>query len=274
MVATDFSESADNAVDYAAGLADRSGAELILLHAFHIPVVASEVPTMMFTLGEMEKEGMDQLTITENELRQKYPGIKAFKSLCLHGFVVETVESQVEKYKADIVVLGLQGSGFFSEKVIGSNADALARQAKFPVLIINHHCHFKPLKRILFASDNREIKDHSVLEPLKNLAKQFKSEIHILHVSKKEKTETTLENAVEGLAMDRYLEGIEHYFFDENAGELMVGINSYAKNKEIDLTVALARKHGFFESFFHKNHVHSMVYHTNTPILILHETQN
>ncbi|HQQ94063.1 MAG TPA: universal stress protein [Bacteroidia bacterium] len=274
LVATDFSESADNALEYAAGLAERTGASLTLLHAYHVPVVASEVPTLMFTLGEMEKEGLDELHRTENELRQKFPRLGKVNTLCLHGFVVETIESQVEKLEIDMVVMGLQGSGFFSEKVIGSNSDAVARRAKFPVLIINHHCRFRDIKRILLASDNKEIRNHHVLDTMRNIAQRFRSQVHILHVSKKENHETSLESAVEGLSMDRYLEGIEHYFFEENAPELMVGINNFNRKKDIDLTVALARRHGFFESFFHKDHVHSMVYHSNTPILILHESSN
>lgn len=271
LAATDFSESADHAVEYAAALAEKAGAALILMHAFHVPVVASEVPTLMFTLGEMEKEGMDQLKIIENKLIKKYPGLKSIWSLCLHGFAVETIESQVEKNKADLVVMGLKGSGFFSEKVIGSNSDALAREAKFPVLIVNSACTFKGIKRILFASDNREIKNHTVLEPLKTIAKTFGAHVSILHVSKKTLAEIPVETAVEGLALNRYLESVAHHFFEESANNLVAGLNAFAKDKQIDLTVALARNHGFFESIFSKNHVHDMVYHTNTPLLILHE---
>ena len=55
LAATDFSDSAQNAVEYAASMAELTEAKLILFHAYHVPIVASEVPTMMFTLNEMEK---------------------------------------------------------------------------------------------------------------------------------------------------------------------------------------------------------------------------
>jgi len=71
LAATDFSESAENAVDYAAALAEKAEAVLILLSAFHVPLVASEVPTLMFTLDELEKEGLQNLRETEARIRAR-----------------------------------------------------------------------------------------------------------------------------------------------------------------------------------------------------------
>ena len=38
VIPTDFSETADNALNYSIGLAKITGAKLVLLHAYHFPV--------------------------------------------------------------------------------------------------------------------------------------------------------------------------------------------------------------------------------------------
>jgi nucleotide-binding universal stress UspA family protein len=271
LAATDFSDSAENAVNYAADLAVKSQANLVLIFAYHVPLVTSEVPTLMFTLNELEKEGLQQLKESEARLRKSHPGIKSIELLCLHGFVVECIKTQAEKLKADLVVMGLQGSGFFSEKIIGSNSSELVRDCISPVLIVHHELRFKPIQRILLAIDNKEIKHFSALEPLRTLAQVFNAEVFILHVNKTEKELPGMEAAVGGVGLDHFMEGIKHNFYEITAQNLTEGLNIFAQEQKIDLSVGLARHHGFFDSLFRKNNVQDMIYHLNTPILTIHE---
>ena len=258
-------------MDYTAALAEKTSARLVLLHAFHIPLVASEVPTMMFSLSEMEKDGMDQLRETKKRLRENYPDLAPIDLLCLHGFAIETIQAQAEKISADLIVMGLQGSGFFSEKIIGSNAFELMNQKKHPLLVVHHQLRFKTIKRILLATDNRTIPSLEVLRPLKNFAEIFKAQIYILHVSPTEEVLPPLEAAVGGVKLDHFLEGTTHHFFDVASPNFMEGLNNFADEYAIDLTVAVAREHGFFEKLFRKNHIQDMMYHVHTSILTLHE---
>lgn len=271
LVATDFSESAENAVDYAAELALVSKARLVILSAYHVPLVASEVPTLMFTLSELEKDGLQQLRNSEVRIRKNHPNIKSIELMCLHGFAGETIKSQAEKLQADLVVMGLQGTGFFNEKIIGSNTYEMVQECCCPVMIVHHQLRYKPIKKILFASDNKEIKNLNVLKPLKTLSELFDAELFILHVNREEKNLPGLEAAVGGITLDHFLEGTKHNFYEITANHLTEGLNTFATQHQIDLSVALARNHGFFDSFFRKNHVQDMIYHIQTPILTLHE---
>lgn len=271
LAATDFSESAEKALDFAAALAEKTSARLVLLHAYHTPVVASEVPTLMFTLNELEKNGLEQLKESENRIRKNHPSLQNTELLCLHGFAGETIKNQARHHAADLLVLGLQGHGFINEKLIGSNSYELVQEGNIPVLIVNHHQNFKPIRRILLAIDNREIHSISVLEPLKVLAMIFQSEVVVLHINKHENELPAQSMAVSGVRLDHFLEGIPHRFAEITSVNFMEALNNYADQNAIDLTVALARQHGFFESLFRKNHLQEMIYHTHTPILTLHE---
>lgn len=269
--ATDFSDSAQNAVKYAAGLAATSKARLILFHAFHVPIVASEVPTMMFTLSEMEKEGMANLDKQAKELTLEYPTIAEINCICRHGFVVEEIESLVNTLKVDLVVMGLQGHSIISEKLIGSNTTELVKQAKFPVLVVHSNLKFKPIQRILLATDNRIPDNKRFLDPLIALSKSLAAHIHILKVIVNKHSNLQLDTAEQGLALDEYLNQTEHSFYEVMADDVLTGINSFSEKKQIDLTVVIARDHSFFESLFSKNNLRNIVYHASTPLLTLHE---
>ena len=56
LVPTDFSIAAENAVEYAIGFAKETNASIILFHSYHIPIPPTEVPIMMITSDELQKE--------------------------------------------------------------------------------------------------------------------------------------------------------------------------------------------------------------------------
>ncbi len=271
LAATDFSESAENAVDYAAALAEKAEAKLVILSAFHIPIVASEIPTLMFTLDELEKDGLQKLKETESRLRKLHPGLKEIELLSLHGFASEIIKSQAEKLKANLLVMGLQGSGFLNEKIIGSNSYEMVNASVCPVLIVPFQLRFQKIERLLYANNNRELQSAKVLEPIAIFAKLFQAKIYILHVNKNSDDLPDSEAAVTGIKLDHYFEGIKHDFYETQSENLVDGINAFAQEHNTDLCFALAHNYSFFEKIFKKNNVQNMMYHLNTPILIIHE---
>ena len=269
--ATDFSDSAQNAVNYAANIAADLKARLILFHAFHVPIVASEVPTLMFTLNEMEKEGLANLHKLAKELMLEYPNLLEVECICRHGFVIEEIKTLVNKLNPELVVMGLQGQSVISEKLIGSNTSELVKQAKFPVLVIHGDLRFKPIQRILLATDNKIPENRRFLDPLIALTKTFAAHIHILKVIVNQQNNLQFENALKELALDKYLNETEHSFYEVRAHDVLDGINSFSEKNQIDLTVVIAREHDFFKSLFSKNNLRNIVYHASTPLLTLHE---
>ncbi|MCG7860278.1 universal stress protein, partial [Flavihumibacter sediminis] len=56
LVATDFSNPSRGAAAYAAALAKLNGATLTLLHAYLLPTPVSEVPYVMVSVEELQKD--------------------------------------------------------------------------------------------------------------------------------------------------------------------------------------------------------------------------
>jgi nucleotide-binding universal stress UspA family protein len=267
---TDFSECALNAIDYAAEIAVLTKAQLIIFHVYSLPVVPMEAPIAL-PVDELEKEAMDDLKKIEKSLHDKYGAQLSVKCVTELGYPVEEIHEYAKLCSADLIVMGMEGTGVLTEKVIGSITTALIKKSNCPVLAINRNIKFTSLKKIVFASDYNEINSRSVLTPLKELAELFKSHIYILNVVPEGETVATISKAVEGIKLEHLLEGIDHSFHFTTNNNVIEGINQFVDEKKIDMVAMIPRTHSVFKNLFQETSTKRMAFHTTVPLLTLHE---
>jgi nucleotide-binding universal stress UspA family protein len=135
LVATDFSENAEAATDYAIDLAKRLNAEIVLVHAY-------ETPTYAFPEGAViQAELLDRLArISEEALasatkKRAQCGVP-FRSVLQSGPPWREIIAAAEKEHADLIVIGTHGRRGLSRMIMGSVAERVVRSAPCPVLTI------------------------------------------------------------------------------------------------------------------------------------------
>jgi nucleotide-binding universal stress UspA family protein len=135
LVATDGSERAGVAVEYAAELAQKSGAELIGVTAIDL----SQLPTA----GEISLP-VDPSTLELEALRLLEGVVKAAKERGVKvsvqvefGRPAEAIVQKAEKERVDLIVLSSTGKGI-NRFLLGSVSEAVARSARCPVLLVPH----------------------------------------------------------------------------------------------------------------------------------------
>lgn len=145
LVATDFSEVADQAIDAAGVLAAKLGAQVLLVHAR--PAVADEAfgdlpPEMRtYTRGlraRLEQEAADAAEELERRAARLPAGVAA-KTAMLVGRIAEAVVREARQSKVDLVVLGTHGRGAVGRAILGSVAHELLRTSPIPVLLVGPH---------------------------------------------------------------------------------------------------------------------------------------
>jgi nucleotide-binding universal stress UspA family protein len=133
----DFSDASRAAMEVAADLARRCGAQLVLLHAYPIPgytfpdgsVVAS--PRMMQELAEQaERHLEDWRHDAENILGGPVQGEKAV------GEPAAEIVSFAKGRAVDLLVLGTHGRTGIEHALMGSIAERVVRRAHCPVLTV------------------------------------------------------------------------------------------------------------------------------------------
>ena len=138
LVPVDFSDFARPAVRYAAELAEKLSAELVLLHVvpdavLALPDAVMPTPTPatdLFELTDAAKEGLAHLVAAE-KLEKLSPRLEV-----RIGSAAEEIIAAARDLHADLVCIGTHGRGGLARMLLGSVAEHVVRQAPCPVLTV------------------------------------------------------------------------------------------------------------------------------------------
>jgi nucleotide-binding universal stress UspA family protein len=140
LVPTDFSATADAALDYAFALAERFGASVLLLHVLDDPFVAdgmaaeayiTEAPVLRTAMLQEAREKLSHRT------GPRAPRVRA-ETEVLFGHGARTIADYAAEHGADLIVMGTHGRTGMAHLLLGSVAEQLVRTAPCPVLTVRH----------------------------------------------------------------------------------------------------------------------------------------
>jgi nucleotide-binding universal stress UspA family protein len=136
--ATDFSDCARAAQEYAVALAGQFHAALHVLYV--MPDVTMMMPEAGMALSMPENYLTNQKKEAQLALDKLLPdavkdGLSIVRSLRLGNPFVEIVK-YAEETGADLIVVGTHGRGAFMHLLLGSVAEKVVRKAKCPVLSV------------------------------------------------------------------------------------------------------------------------------------------
>jgi nucleotide-binding universal stress UspA family protein len=182
LVATDFSETSDRALEHALSLARTYNSKIFLVHV--IPVDFMMAPELVEgTLEKMRRsarEGVERLRAANRFFAVPH------EEIIKEGPLWPNLEGLIEKLDIDLIVVGTHGIGTVKKLLIGSSAEQIFRQAHIPVLTIGPDVWREPLygielKNILFATAFGLGAERQANYAF-SLAQQHRSRITLLHV--------------------------------------------------------------------------------------------
>jgi universal stress protein A len=140
LVPTDFSDTADAALDYAFGLAERFGASIQLLHVLDDPFVfegmsaeayIAEAPALRTAMLEDARQRLRHRAVPRD-------GGVPVETEVLFGHGARTIAEYAAERDVDLIVMGTHGRTGFAHLMVGSVAERLVRIAPCPVLTVKH----------------------------------------------------------------------------------------------------------------------------------------
>lgn len=177
------------------------------------------------------------------------------------GDPLEGVTRLCKHIDIDLMVLAPRSNSVNDEVYLGKMTGKLVKQTELPVMIVPNDFAFSWPKSVMMAfKDGRFVGD--VLDSLKFIVQQSKSELHLLHVQTPEATEDTkmLENALPEL--------VTSYTTTENATTYQ-GLLEHFQTINPDMLCVVRRKRGFFKKLWEKNVVLKKEFYTTKPLLVL-----
>lgn len=140
LIPVDYSQHSRAALDYAARLAARSGAELTIVHVWDRPSYVTDAVlvghgTSQRPLGELIRENAEH-DMKEFLQSAPLPVDIQRRELLLSGDPASALLKHLETEPYDLVVLGTHGRAGFAHLLLGSVAEKLVRHSPIPVLTI------------------------------------------------------------------------------------------------------------------------------------------
>lgn len=134
VVATDFSEPSELALEYARVFARRFGATLRVVHVLEIPaVVSAEVP--LSDAAALADRAVAEATAELAKVLTRLADTSAMGDV-LVGHAADSLVQYASDYAADLIVMGTHGRRGLAHLFLGSVAERVIRAAPCPVFTV------------------------------------------------------------------------------------------------------------------------------------------
>lgn len=258
IVATDFSPEAENALNYAASFAQKTGSRIILFNSFVIPTHFGNSLLPAEALQSLEDENQKILKLKAKSLSSRF-GIDTQYESCVMGEVPEELKWLYRKYDADLVVMGMTEKVLDSE-LFGNTTTAAIGKHSYPVLIVPPTARFRGIHKILVAYDRTLEGEEQVSGKIRKIADFFHAKIEVFHVKKalKENTSPTI--------LNEFKES-DHDFKEVTSNKIIKEIHEEIERLPADMLVMIPQRYNFWESILHKSKTRVMASESSVPVL-------
>ncbi|MEO5946184.1 MAG: universal stress protein [Chitinophagaceae bacterium] len=271
IVPTDFSPEALNATNYAADMAIAVNAEILLVNVYTIPVSYTEVPVALISIEEMKKASMAELAELKASLEHITSGKIKIHTESRMGNTVDELEEICNTTKPFAVVMGAKGKGSIENLLFGSTTLTAIRHLSWPVICVPPGKEYGTgIKKIGFACDFKEVKESTPVSLIKEMVNEFNAKLHILNVDYNNK-DFHSETPEQTFKLHALLKDINPTYQFINHSDIEDGINEFAETNNMDLLIAIPKKHKLLEGLFKPSSTKQLIFQSHVPVMCLHE---
>lgn len=285
LVPVDFSNYSLKACELGFNFAKEFNAVVVLLHVYFSPVYSSSLPygdTFNYQMAEEESiKNMIQLVNKElkalsDKIKEKiqsgeFPDIK-YTCLLRDGIPEEEILRYSKENSPIITIMGTRGKDQKDIDLIGSVTAEIIDRSSNSVLAIPEKTpfnSFKSVKKIAFVT-NFDQRDLIAFDNLMYILKPFKFSVFFIHLAEVKDTWNEIK-----------LAGIKDYFqkqypdlaifYDVVMEDNILGnFDKYIAEKQIDVITITSYKRNIFARLFNPSIARKMIFHTDTPLLVIH----
>lgn len=269
IVATDFSAAALNAANYAADMALAIDAQVLVIHIYQIPVVYMEVP-IAATGDEMMNDAKKSLSHLKKELISRTNSKVNIETEIAAGIFFPELKRICEKINPYAVVMGSQGTTAAERVFFGGHTIFAMKHLMWPLITIPPNTKFSQVKKICLACDFEKVTESTPIDEIKRLVNDFHAELHVINSGKKESHSPDM--IFESGLLEEMLVSLKpkyHFIANGNTDESII---SFVEKNNIDLLIALPKRHGLLKKLINKSVSKQLILHSHVPVLSMHLT--
>lgn len=271
LVPTDFSETADNALQYAIKFFNKPDNTFILYHSF-MPFESG-----FYSHKKSEEENYHEESELKNTLKEKADNFSLknektdIEIFVDRGIAESNILKYAKKHKIELIVMGTTGATGLKEKLVGSVTANVMNQSDCPVIGIPENYELGALSKIAFCS-NYQLDDINALKYLIRLSKNLQVKIHIWHFYKKAAESDDGKNLSSEYKtmIGKFFENEKFTFHFPETDNIEDEFDKLSERKDLDMIALITHKRkGFFNSLLDKSLTKRVAYHSKVPLLAI-----
>lgn len=272
LLPTDFSSTADNALNYALTLAKKQNIKIILLHVYQVPAPIAEVPFGVLNEERLALKANSENKIKNLEMRIQHAGGISYECLVEEGAAVDTILKVAKEKKVDLIVMGATGETSLVGVIFGSVSLKVMEKAQCPVMTVPQHMTIsKEIKRITFATDYHQ-SDLAAIDKASEIAAATNAQLNILHIS-----DAVIGADEEKALMKNFMEKVKSatsYFNLSfqiiHAYNVEKRLEQYVEDESTDMLMMATHYRTFFDRLFSRSMTKEVALNTKVPVVAFH----
>lgn len=265
LIPTDFSVQGDYAYVMVQNMRKKLPMEVTFIHVLNVPdTVTMEADGTIQTCGEIDISYVEQ----QKEMAEKK--LQALK--VMHGDEIGTqlvlgktttgIVSFAQSHDFDLIVMGTKGASGVTERVVGSEAQLIARKSVVPVLSLMCDRNDLAVGKILFVHDFANYERQNI-DFLRTMVAVFDAEVHLLQIrNSKTVAEDEVASNMERFAKNNDITKYEKHILKE--ADVEEGVIHFNQMNNMD--VVWVGTHGT-GGLFHSSAAESLINHMYKPVI-------
>lgn len=267
LFATDFSEDATTAFEFAIFLTKKTAGNLLILHNYTPPYVDPSTPislldSMYTEVANSYKMQLDRLVNTAREI-----GISVDSELKISD-VLSGIQDTISEKDIDYLVIGKTGTTGFLAKIIGSNASDIINNIKIPTFVIpKSEDSIIDIKSLVYGTQ-LEFDEITQLTTALEIAELLSATMNLVHVK--------APNEMDIRSNDNLLNDIKTNFPNESftietigAESVEKGLNTAINLFQSDMLVVCSHSRSFLTQLVNPSKSQKLADSVNVPLLVL-----
>lgn len=267
LVPTDFSPTANKALEFAINITKITNGKLVLMNVVdpNLLMTGPEIMSFGYMHNLLINDTISSLKDLAEEISYKYKLNVEFE--CLSGSILENIIKTSKAKKADLIIMGTHGTSGVSEWLFGSNAFSVVNSSTIPVLTVNIDSKQTEFKKIVFPYNENLLtlkKSKQVIE----FAKLFNASILLFGYSDSEmfSSMAALRKKGEELIAIFKKEGIHSTLNTILAEDYADEILRFANSEKANLITIVTNRSHSIDKVFKTKPDKKLVNHSEIPI--------
>lgn len=272
LIPFDYSETAENALQYAISLFEETEVQFTLLNIYisnRSELMSDDYNNKWF--DEVDNDAEKKMNNYIQGCNQFSEDNHHFQGVVKANTFINAVKDAVIEKKIDVVVTGTEGARSLKEEFIGTNTMKVINHLdNLPILVVPFNYSYKPLKKIIFSTNFKRDFSKNELQSLLEISTKKRTNIEVVWLS--DEQYLSLKQKANKKLLEMIFEEYDVTFkrIDWIDSET-TSLENHIENSQSDMLALINHKLSFFSRLTEENVIKKSTFHSKVPLLILPE---